>query len=156
MRKSLFTLIVLASLVSGCTTVPSHRADRPDIAALTKQVGDAERGFAKTMADRDYAAFQRFLADETIFFSGKTPLRGRQAVAEDWKRYYERPESPFSWEPEMVQVLDSGTLAISYGPVRDPSGKHFANFQSIWRLEAPGVWRVIFDRGDRVCDCPPK
>jgi hypothetical protein len=53
-------------------------------------------------------------------------------------------------------VLDSGTLALSSGPVRDASGKHFANFQSIWRQESPGVWRVVFDRGERVCDCAPK
>ena len=33
------------------------------------------------------------------------------------------------------------------------AGKHFANFQSIWRQEAPGVWRIVFDRGERVCDC---
>ena len=126
------------------------------LAELTRQVADTERGFAKSMADRDFAAFQRFLADETIFFDGRTPLRGRQAVADHWKRFYEKREAPFSWEPETVQVLDSGTLAISLGPVRDPSGKHFANFQSIWRLEAPGVWRIVFDRGERVCDCPPK
>lgn len=70
-----------------------------------------------------------------------------------WKRFYEKPEAPFSWEPETVQVLDSGTLALSSGPVRDPNGKHFATFSSIWRLEAPGVWHVIFDKGNEVCDC---
>lgn len=123
------------------------------MAELEKQVADREREFAKTMADRDYAAFARFLSDETIFFSGQTPLRGKQAVRENWKRFYEKPESPFSWAPEQVQVLDSGTLAISSGPVRAPAGKHFANFSSIWRLEAPGVWRVIFDKGNVVCDC---
>ena len=153
MRKSLVSFIVLGALVSGCASVPSPGSQRPDIAALTKQVADTERGFAKTMADRDHAAFLRFLADEAIFFSGNTPLRGKQAVANDWKRFYEKPDAPFSWEPEQVNVLESGTLALSTGPVKDPSGKHFANFQSIWRLEAPGVWRIVFDRGERACDC---
>jgi hypothetical protein len=51
-------------------------------------------------------------------------------------------------------VLASGTLAISSGPVRDPSGKLVATFTSIWRQEAPGVWRIIFDKGNDVCDCP--
>jgi ketosteroid isomerase-like protein len=101
--------------------------------------------------------FQRFVSDEGIFFgSGNTPLRGKAAVAAFWKKFYEQPAAPFSWEPELVQVLDSGTLALSSGPVRDASGKHFANFQSIWRQESPGVWRVVFDKGERVCDCASK
>ena len=138
----------LLAVLTGCAAVPPRSN-----AELEKQVADAERAFAKTMADRDYAAFANFLSDETIFYSGPNPIRGKQAVIENWKRFYEKPAPPFSWAPEQVQVLDSGTLAISSGPVRDPQGRHFANFSSIWRLEAPGVWRVIFDKGSTVCDC---
>ena len=71
-----------------------------------------------------------------------------------WKRFYEGPAAPFSWEPEQVEVLASGTLALSTGPVHDPSGKLIGRFSSIWRLEAPGRWRIIFDKGNDVCDCP--
>lgn len=150
MHRRMGMAVAALALLSGCAMT----AQRPDIAELTRQVADTERAFAKTMADRNHAAFMVLLADEAIFFTGPTPIRGKQAVAEAWKRFYEKPEAPFSWAPEIVQVLDSGTLALSSGPVRDLSGKHFANFQSIWRLEAPGVWRVVFDRGERVCDCP--
>ena len=80
------------------------------------------------------------------------PLRGKAQVAQWWKRFYETPKAPFSWEPETVEVLDSGTLALSTGPVRDESGKVVSTFTSIWRLEAPGKWRIIFDKGNRVCD----
>ena len=120
---------------------------------LQKQVTDTERAFAKTMADRDFAAFATFIAPEAIFFTSTSALRGRQQVTEFWKRFYEKPAAPFSWKPELVEVLDSGTLALSYGPVYDPSGKQFATFQSIWRLESPGVWRIVFDKGNEVCDC---
>ena len=90
---------------------------------------------------------------DAVFFSGDKPLRGRQAVADAWKRFYDKPDAPFSWKPSTVEVLDSGTLALSSGPVYDPKGKNFATFTSIWRLEAPGVWRIIFDKGNDVCDC---
>ena len=152
MRIPLLSIVIAASMVTGCTTMPSPVA-RADRAVLERQVADTERGFAKSMADRDYAAFQRFLSDEAIFFSGKTPLRGKQAVADQWKKFYDGKDAPFSWEPEQVEVLEGGELALSTGPVHDPSGKHFANFQSIWRQESPGVWRIVFDRGERVCDC---
>ena len=111
---------------------------------------------AKTLADRDHAAFATFLADEAVFFTGPTPLHGKATVAAAWKRFYERPQAPFSWQPEVVEVLESGTLAISSGPVFDPSGRKFATFTSIWRMEAPGVWRIVFDKGNPECDCEKK
>ena len=132
-------------LLAGCAVTPRES----NLEALRKQVADAERAFAKTMADRNFAAFTSFLAEEAIFYAGEKPIRGKQAVAADWKRFYEKPEPPFSWEPESVEVLDSGTLALSSGPVRSPDGKVFARFNSIWRLEAPGVWRVVFDKGSK-------
>jgi ketosteroid isomerase-like protein len=88
-----------------------------------------------------------------VFFSGTTALRGRQTVADTWKPYYEQTDAPFSWRPELVEVLDSGTLALSSGPVFDPDGKQVATFNSIWRLEAPGQWRIVFDKGSAACDC---
>ncbi len=112
-----------------------------------------ERGFARTMADRDFTAFTSYLSEEAVFFTGKTPLRGKAAVAANWKRFYEEKEAPFRWEPAEVEVLDSGTLALSSGPVHDPAGKQIATFISVWRQEAPGVWRIVLDKGTAACDC---
>jgi uncharacterized protein (TIGR02246 family) len=119
-------------------------------AQLAEQVRQTETAFAKTMADRDHAAFVSYLADETIWF-GRTVLRGKDAVAKAWKPFYEGKQAPFSWRPETVEVLDSGTLALSTGPVFDPSGKMTNTFTSIWRRDADGKWRIIFDKGCDVC-----
>ena len=102
------------------------------------------------MATRDYLSFMSYLSDEAIFFSGDKALRGKQQVAEEWKRFFEANEAPFSWEPEHVEVLNSGTLALSTGPVHNADGKLIATFTSIWRQEAPGRWRIIFDKGNAV------
>ena len=146
----------IAIMITGCATnsIPTQPAGRPDIVVLKRQVADTERAFARTMASRDHQAFASFLSQEAVFFSGPKPLRGAQQVAEWWKRYYEGPDAPFSWRPEDVEVLDSGTLAISSGPVRDPKGALVATFTSIWRPEDTGTWRIIFDKGNEVC--PPK
>ena len=125
-----------------------------DLEQLRQQVEDTERAFAETMARRDHDAFRTFLAEEAVFFSGATALRGRRQVAEAWQSYFEGPEAPFSWEPETVVVLDSGSLALSAGPVRDAAGQRFATFNSIWRLEADGEWRIVFDKGSRDCEAP--
>jgi len=145
------SVIVVAALVAGCAAVPADLRR----GSAREEVAATERAFAATMAARDHAAFTAFLAPDAVFVSGTRTLRGRSEVAAAWRRFYDRPEAPFSWEPETVEVLDSGTLALSTGPVRDPRGKLIARFTSIWRLEAPGIWRIVFDSGADACDCAP-
>ena len=126
-------------------------------AELRDQVWKAETAFAKTMADRDHAKFTSFLADEAIFFGSKSVMRGKAEVADAWKRYFEGPKAPFAWGPERVEVLASGTLALSSGPVTDPeSGKRVGTFNSTWRREAGGSWKIVLDNGCPPCDCGEK
>ena len=121
-------------------------------AELKEEVRQAETAFAKTMADRDHAAFASFLATETVFF-GRGVLRGKAAVADAWKAFYAEKAAPFSWGPDSVEVLDSGELGMTSGPVFDPSGKRVGTFNSVWRKETDGKWRIIFDKGCPPCDC---
>ncbi len=116
-------------------------------------MAETERAFAKTMADRDHAAFTSFLAEDTVFFSGPNAMRGKQAVATAWQRFYSGPQAPFSWAPETVEITSGGALALSTGPVKDPQGKTFATFTSIWRMDPDGAWRIVFDKGNDVCNC---
>jgi uncharacterized protein (TIGR02246 family) len=140
-------------LLAACAGTPPQAEPPIDPAQLQKEVMQTERAFAKTMADRDAQAFAGFLAEETIFFNGpNSTLRGKQAVAEAWKPYFAKPAAPFSWDPAEVEVLDSGSLALSTGPVYDAKGKRIATFNSIWRREAPGVWHIVFDKGSGLCD----
>lgn len=147
MLKRMAGFGILFSAITAAVAAPMTNAE------LKQQVTETERAFAATMKARDHAAFTSFLSDEAVFFSGPKPLHGKDAVAKAWKAFYDKPEAPFSWEPDEVEVLASGNLAISGGPVYDPKGKLIARFSSIWRLEAPGKWRVVFDRGSDVCDC---
>lgn len=145
--RTLIHLAIVATFLCGCST-----ATRPtDLASLRQQVMDTERAFAKSLADRDHEAFTAFLADGAIFFNGDSSVRGKAAVAAQWKPFFDGNAPPFSWEPDQVQVLDSGDLALSTGPVRDPAGNVVGRFNSIWRLKSPGMWRIVFDKGSPVC-----
>jgi ketosteroid isomerase-like protein len=119
--------------------------------ALSRQVFAAESSFAATMARRDLEAFATFLSPEAVFFADTAPLRGKAAVIEGWRQFFAGRDAPFSWKPEVIEVLSSGTLALSSGPVHDPSGKPVGTFNSIWRREPDGRWRVIFDKGSPIC-----
>ena len=116
-------------------------------AALTRQVFVAESSFAATMARRDLDGFARFLSPEAVFFGDTSVFRGKAEVVQAWRKFYEGPKPPFSWKPGVIEVLPSGTLALSSGPVFDPTGKRVASFSSIWRREPGGNWLIIFDKG---------
>jgi ketosteroid isomerase-like protein len=125
-----------------------------DSRGLERAVGDAERAFAGTMARRDLSAFESYLSEEAVFLGNEgnvRVLRGRQAIVDAWKTFFQGPTPPFSWAPDLVEVIASGTLALTSGPVRDPAGAVTGRFNSVWRLESDGRWRVVFDRGSNVC-----
>ncbi|HSQ73890.1 MAG TPA: nuclear transport factor 2 family protein [Rubrivivax sp.] len=120
--------------------------DDADLDTLRQQVMQHELAFAASMAARDHAAFTALLSEQAVFF-GATVLCGKAAVAAGWKPFFDGPTAPFAWQPDQVQVLGDGTLALSTGPVFEPAGEPVARFNSVWRHEAPGVWRVVFDKG---------
>jgi ketosteroid isomerase-like protein len=142
---------VKPSPAAGATSDTSSSA--PRVEELREQVRKVETAFAKTMADRDHKAFASFLADEAIFVGTRRTFRGKRAVAEGWKPLYDGPKAAFSWAPEKVEVVDSGTLALSSGPVFDPSGKRVGTFNSTWRREGDGTWKIVLDNGCPDCDC---
>lgn len=120
-----------------------------DTAAQADQAAAVEAreiAFAATMANRDFDAFVTFISPEAVFFNGNEPIRGREAIAEAWAPFFVGP-APFSWHPDLVEVLPSGELALTSGPVRDASGAVVGRFNSIWRREPDGVWMVVFDKG---------
>jgi len=149
MNRRTWIAVAAATVVAPITRIRA----RAQPARLADTVAGAERAFAASMAKRDLDAFASHLSNEAIFFSspdGMRVLRGKSAIVDGWKRFFEGPAAPFSWSPDTAQVLDSGTLAMTTGPVRDENGKITGRFSSVWRLEPDGKWRVIFDRG---CGC---
>jgi ketosteroid isomerase-like protein len=149
--RNMKTKQAVALAVLAAAVVPLVRAEAPDLAA--GKVRAREAAFAKTMADRDLAAFAPFVAKDAVFL-GKTALRGRPAVVEGWKALFEGPKAPFSWQPDRVEVIESGRLALSTGPVFDPQGERVGTFNSTWRLDDDGEWRVVLDSGCPPCKCP--
>lgn len=140
---------LFAALVAAA--VPGVSGE-PDIGALRLQVDAAERAFAQSMAERDHAAFCTWLSEHAIFYGGAAPLIGKAAVAAGWKAFFDTAQAPFSWAPDRIDVLHDGSLAHSSGLVRDPAGKPVGRFNSVWRQEAPGTWRVVFDKGSPLTE----
>ncbi|HEV6965633.1 nuclear transport factor 2 family protein [Roseateles sp.] len=145
-------LLAAASLPAVASAAKPEGWPAPDeINRRISEVTATEIAFAARMAHRDAAGFRRFLAADTIFVNGRNPLHGPDAVMEKWQRFFEGPQPPFAWAPDLVVVLPSGDLAQSSGPVTDPDGKVVARFQSVWRRKPAGGWEIVFDQGSDVC-----
>ena len=151
MKKQLPTFLkatpVLVCFLIGLNT--SEAVALPPMESLKKTVEARELAFADTFAKRDLEAFLVFVSEEAVFFAQNAPLRGREAVGKAWgpMTFLGGGERLFSWHPDVIEVLDSGQLAISSGPILGPDGKELGRFNSIWRKEADGQWRVVFDKG---------
>lgn len=134
--------LALAFGICGCS--PSSKEPTP---AAASEVEAREIAFAQTMADRDFKAFFDFVSPEAVFFNGNEPLRGHDAISGAWAPYFEGETAPFSWSPDLIEALPSGRLALSSGPVRAASGEIIGRFNSVWRKDDDGQWRVVFDKG---------
>jgi len=141
-------VIALISILSGCAT---RRPPQSAAAAGAEEaVRSTEISFAQAMADRDFDAFVSHLSAEAVFFGDGKVRHGREEVAAAWKPLFNAQKAPFSWAPDHVEVLASGKLALSTGPVI-VNDRIIGRFNSIWRLEAPRTWRIVFDKGEPVC-----
>jgi ketosteroid isomerase-like protein len=159
-RYPCLPFLVMVLLLAGCAATPAPRSRQAHNAAptpgagATEQVVAAERALAKSMADRNFNAFMALLSSEAIFFNGNIVMHGTAEVATVWQPYFKGPRAPFAWQPDHVEVLPTGKLALSTGPVY-MGGQVVGRYNSVWRLEDGGAWRIVFDKGEAVCSTSP-
>jgi ketosteroid isomerase-like protein len=132
--------------------------------ALIADPGDDVRcreiGFSQSTENRDIQAFRSFIDADARFVSNEV-LRGVDAVAEAWAVFFTNPGPTIRWRPEVIEVLENGTLALSRGPYRvvsqDADGnvvESWGTFNSVWRVNDDGQWRVVFDAGNPAASAP--
>lgn len=110
---------------------------------------DADIAFARFAADSGPArAFGRWAApDAMVLGSLPEPRRGPIAISEGLATF---PASGrFSWAPLRTYGAAEGGLAFTVGEailVIDATPRH-TKYLTVWRQEADGSWRYIFDLG---------
>jgi ketosteroid isomerase-like protein len=123
-------------------------------ADVTDEVRCREIGFSKAVENRNIEAFRSFVDADARFISNR-PRRGVDEIAEGWSPFMVEDGPRIRWRPQYVEVLEDGTLALSRGlyeyvaTAEDGTEiRTYGSFNSTWRLNADGVWRVVFDAGD--------
>lgn len=129
-------------------------------ADVAHDVACREIGFSKSVEQRNIEAFKSFLDADARFVSD-APLRGIEAIAEAWSVFMPEDGPRIKWRPQFVEVVAEGNLALTRGPyrytVKDENGaeQHFwGTFNSVWRKQADGGWKVLFDAGGPAAKPP--
>lgn len=143
--------LILALIVFLCSTAFADLAD---------QVRCREIGFSVAAETRDADAFRSFI-DFDARFVGSSVSRGPSSITEAWSVFFSDGGPEIKWRPQFVEVLDDGTLALTRGPYRmiskDDNGEktdYWGTFNSVWRLNDDGEWRVVFDAGNATAEPP--
>lgn len=113
------------------------------------EIEAAERAFAADgLAMGIKGSFLKHMADDAIVFE-PTPVSAKIVYA----ARSARGEPKLEWWPAWIVASRSGDVGLSIGPAAY-NGKRVAWYASLWRREADGRWRWIYDGGgaaEAVC-----
>jgi ketosteroid isomerase-like protein len=132
--------------------------------ALADPVDDVrcrEIGFSLAAEARSAARFTTFI-DADARFVGNRVTRGPIDITEAWGTFFADGGPAIKWRPQFVEVLEDGSLALTRGPYRmivteedGSTSEHWGTFNSVWRKQADGSWKVVFDAGSPSAAPPP-
>ena len=122
-------------------------------ADLKEDVRCREISFSDAAERRDAAAFAAFI-DPDARFVGDSVTHGHEQILRAWQVFFVKDGPTIRWRPQFIEVLEDGTLALTRGPYRmttidgdDNRVDSWGTFNSVWRLDNDGQWRIVFDAG---------
>lgn len=132
-------------LLAGLLAIAAGAAHAANAPVTPKPVVEAERAFAADgMARGVRDSFLDHMSDDAIVF-GPGPI-GAKAV------YSARPPSKpgvLDWWPVWAGISRSGDLGFTTGPYT-VNGQLGAYYFTVWKKQADGSWKWIFDGGASV------
>jgi len=152
--RRILVLMLFGALATGACS----RSGEPD--ALRAELIETDRAFSRTAAEKGrVAAFLEYMAPEGILYPIQgEPVRGREEFGRLSRVQGEQTaESQLVWEPEFVDVSESGDLGYTLGTytssTRMPDGSESirrGHYVSIWRKQSGGTWKFVFDGGNQA------
>jgi ketosteroid isomerase-like protein len=123
----------------------------------------ADRAFAADVAARGLDAWPEWFDPEGVQWRDK-PVVGREAIRALMAPSFAAPDFRIDWAPVASGMSPAGDLGYTVGRARAtwkgedgaPAPPYCGTYVTIWRRQANGDWRALFDTGwdDRCPDQP--
>ena len=147
--KSVIILLLICSIYFSCN---NKESDQITMEKYKREIRDTELAFAKLAKEQGLkVAFTTYAADDAVINRGDNLIKGIKAIEE----YYANQKFlnvSLEWEPEFIEVAESGDLGYTYGPyifkATDSNGKEISSegiFHTVWKRQANGEWRYVWD-----------
>ena len=133
-------------------TCNTQMEKKRDIETVKKEILEVEAAFNAMAAESGLKqAFLAFAAEDAVLSRQGKILKGKKEI----EAYFNKQtlqEVRLQWEPEFVDVADSGDFGYTYGPYlfsgKDSTGQEIkANgiFHTVWKKQADGSWKYVYD-----------
>lgn len=122
-------------------------------AGRAAELEEADRAFAADVAARGLDAWVHWFDPEGIQWR-EGPVTGPERIRELMAPAFARPDFRILWTPLASGMSPAGDLGYTIGSSRItwsdggvPAPPYCGSYATIWRRQADGSWRVLFDAG---------
>ena len=147
--KSVIILLLICCIYFSCN---NKESDQITMEKYKQEIRDTELAFANLAKEQGLkVAFTTYAADDAVINRGDNLIKGIKAIEE----YYANQKFlnvSLEWEPEFIEVAESGDLGYTYGPyifkATDSNGKEISSegiFHTVWKRQANSEWRYVWD-----------
>jgi ketosteroid isomerase-like protein len=145
-----FLLLVFYLFFTACAGTVEHN-NAKNIQALI----ETDSAFSKLSEEKGMkAAFIAYAAEDVIKpAEGKFPVIGKPALIKSLES--DTQNFTLTWQPIKAEVSSGNDLGYTFGNWKiittsktDSIHTYYGNYISIWKKQADGAWKYVFDTGN--------
>lgn len=148
LKPALTALLVVILFVVGSI---AGSDDAMNVEKEKEALMAADSAFSALSAEKGRAeAFELYMDDSaTILRDNAHPFTGRESIR---SLMTHSPKGTLTWKPSFADVSASGDLGYTIGSweyteTDSTAGKSLGYYVTIWKKQADGSWKFVFDTG---------
>ncbi|MFN1834532.1 YybH family protein [Balneola sp. MJW-20] len=138
-----YTVLILICIIISCT-----HSDQTEI--WKEEILNTEREFSAMAAREGIAeAFINFADEDAVLMRNNELIKSRDSIS---SFYAGRMDTGLSWEPDFVEVSESGDLGYTYGQYSytyqntdGDTATVTGIFHTVWKRQSDGGWKFVWD-----------
>jgi ketosteroid isomerase-like protein len=150
MKNSLQLFFFSCLLFCSC----SMETEKEAIEKWKEEILETEQSFSNMARDEGIrSAFLNYSAENAVLMRNNSLVIGKKAITVHFENQKSKDNDvSLTWNPEFVDVSESGDLGYTYGhyiySYIDSSGNTNESkgiFHTVWKRQPNGTWRFVWD-----------